>query len=131
MKYVFCAMVFSFIVFLSACTSLASRSDSDFEWEVQTVDIGYQEAYRNLREGFRRCDIYDITAELYTDTKKGFIEISAKRLVNAGPRVDIGVIYIDSKNESQSQVRVGKLMLGYRLPKFAAAFSRRDYSLCR
>lgn len=119
------------LILISACTPLANRSDAEFEWEHQTFDKGYQETYRNLNEGFRKCRNLYLTSELYTDKQQGFIEIYMKTIINTKSEIGVGILYIDSKGESISEVRFAKTRKSTAISKWIPAFVKRDYSACQ
>ena len=73
---------------------------SDFVWEERVVAANYQEVYRRILSGFRKCGEIIPEGHLYTDIKEGHFDVYIRQTF--GGRSDfvfgiIDVIYINEK----------------------------------
>ncbi len=69
--------IFALIIIMclaSACAPMGPYKYADHVWEEKILNIPYQEAHRNLANGFRDCEIHSgwhIENYLYSDLKEG------------------------------------------------------------
>ena len=130
---------------LAGCaTPVGQMPDSDFAWYSFQLGIGYQAAYRNLREGFKTCGTaYGILeGDLYTDIGEGklTVYVPGAFLPTLHHNIVEGVIRIRGEaGKASSMLRIGVQhrydRLFIRKPgdeqRSWAKLARGDFSDCR
>ena len=93
------------VALLAGCaTPVGQIPESDFVRETNELAVGYQAAYRNIRDGFARCLDPQPQAELYTDIP----EVRLVVYLGYGPgSIVVGTITLSEVSPTSSRVKVG------------------------
>jgi len=103
-------LIVAVALMFGCATPPGQLKESDFVWQEKTVAANYQEVYRNVNNGFRKCALGVPQGSLYTDIKKGHFDVfHSGGLVKMRPEMTrtIGQIEIISKGEKSSFVKAG------------------------
>ena len=90
-------LVIASICLLQACaTPIGKFKESDMAWTKGTVDISYQQVYRNLQEGFRKCfPMLFVEGSLYPDINKAHFDIHLVNMFGSRTAWVFGVVDIN------------------------------------
>jgi hypothetical protein len=92
---------------LLGCTPVGQLKESDFVWHERTLPIAYQQAFRNVRAGFRSCGDEYVESALFNDIKTGEFDAWHPTMLNSASPIYWGRIIITAIDEKHSRVRVG------------------------
>jgi hypothetical protein len=104
--------ILALLVCLGALTSCATPigqfKESDLTWTKFDKDVNYQEVFRNLKEGFRRCapGLF-ADGNLYTDIKEGHFDIYVTNILGGRSQWVYGIINIRANFPDGSTVDIG------------------------
>ncbi len=98
---------FVWLLFFSGCTPIGHMGHSDFNWTIKTLDIPYQQVYRNIEAGFRCHRGWYPSGQLYTDIQEGHFDLYATPPDPLFGRLVYGKIIIKSLSERKSKLSIG------------------------
>lgn len=88
---------------LAGCaTPVGQIPAEDFAWEITELPIGYQAAYRNLRNGFDRCGGRTAKGDIFTDIREGRMAV-----YSGNTDLVTGVIYVSELTAQTSRLKIG------------------------
>lgn len=87
-------------------TPIGEFKEEDFIWREQTINANYQEVYRRVLGGLRRCGALTGYGNIYTDISSGHFDMYVTGIYGPSQWV-VGVIDIKQLDDRRSHVRVG------------------------
>lgn len=100
--------VFFLLIITSCVTPIGKFKESDFVWEEKVITANYQEVYRRILLGFRRCKVGVPESNLYQDIKEGRFDVYLDQaFVGGRSDITLGMIYVVYKTNDISIVKVG------------------------
>ncbi len=132
------ALTLLVIVSLGGCATPPGRLDkTDFEWTEINTDYTYQEAYRRMDAGFKKCG-FPIENALFTDNQTAYFYIFLPDMLGGKSAWVLGKVDISAKIPAGSVIEIG-VMHKYDKPLFGEPgkirkafekFVQGDYNAC-
>lgn len=96
-------------VTMGGCATPAGQfKDDDLAWTRLTVNETYQQVYRNVREGFRRCgDAFVAEGNLFTDIKAGEFDFYLTDIFGGRSSWVAGFVKIEAVDDKSARLAVG------------------------
>jgi hypothetical protein len=112
------------LIMMGCATAPGRFTKDDFAWTVINLPVTYQESYRRMAEGFRRCAI-NVDKELFTDTMTGHFDLFLSDMLGGKSAWVLGVVDITSVPPGGSVVQIG-ITHKYDSPLFGRPGKARD-----
>ena len=99
------------LVFLGCATPPGQLKESDLIWQEKTIPANYQEVYRRVNNGFRRCGVGVPEGNLFTDNKTGHFDVYIPQGLGLGGGSSwvLGLIDIKSISSNSAKIKAGVL----------------------
>lgn len=136
-KSIILACMFFPSVLAGCATPSGQLSKDDFEWSEVKGDYTYQEAYRRLDTGFKKCG-NPIESAIFTDNQTAYFYVYLPDMFGGKSPWVLGKIDVLSAGQSSSVVSIG-VQHNYDKPVFGDSgkirkvwvkFLDKDYSAC-
>lgn len=106
-KHFFTISMLILITMVSCATPVGKIPESDFAWQEKVIEENYQEVYRRILNGFRKCKPGIAEGNLYTDIKEGHFDVYLIDVFGGKHSGVLGVIDLKSDDKANTIVRVG------------------------
>lgn len=107
------------LLLVSCATPVGQFKESDFTWTRASINSNYQAAYRNLKDGFRKCgDGLHIDSDLYTDINTGHFDIYVSYPFGEKSPVVFGVIDLKQIDQNNCHIAIGLTFRGHKGSRF-------------
>ena len=99
--------IFFLLIVIGCATPVGKLKKSDFAWEERVISANYQEVYRRILSGFRKCGEVIPEGNLYTDIQEGRFDVYVRQTFGGRSDFVFGIIDVIYRNENATLVRVG------------------------
>lgn len=96
-------LIVALVLLVSACTSTVEHPQ-DYVTHTERLNIGYEQAHRNLMDGFHNCvSTFDVDSAVYHDIRQGQVRLTKRELTYVMP---LGTVVVKDAGPNVSELSI-------------------------